>query len=155
MEPEVLREIPSGQMYDFSKNLFPKLFEEGKPLYGYLAEGYWCDIGNIAQYRQAHIDMLSGKVKQEIAGTEIAPEIYVGSNVSIDPSAKSMALQSLEQLQHTRLQFILHRFGHNDCGSGGFNQAEYCLEGCYLGVQSALRVNIIPPGSYWHQRVSL
>jgi mannose-1-phosphate guanylyltransferase / phosphomannomutase len=38
LEPSVLAEIPGGQEYDFSKELFPKLLEEGRPLYGYATE---------------------------------------------------------------------------------------------------------------------
>ena len=90
MQPEVLQEIPSEGMYDFSKNLFPKLFEEQKPLYGCLAEGYWCDIGNIEQagsYRYA-----VRKVNQEIAGND-CPRVWVGTDVFIDLTLKLLALQ--------------------------------------------------------------
>src|SRR3954453_10252039 len=36
IEPEVLRRIPVGEPFDFSKQLFPNLLEAGKPLYGYV-----------------------------------------------------------------------------------------------------------------------
>ncbi len=39
LEPEVFNYIPAGQSYDFSQELFPKLFELGKPLDGTIAEG--------------------------------------------------------------------------------------------------------------------
>ena len=88
LQPEVLQEIPSQGMYDFSKDLFPKLYDAQAPMYGYLAQGYWCDIGNIEQYRRAHMDLLSGKVKVPIAGNEIAPGIFAGLEVKIDASAQ-------------------------------------------------------------------
>ena len=40
LEPDVLKEIPDGQVYDFSKNLFPALLKKKVPLYGFLAKGY-------------------------------------------------------------------------------------------------------------------
>ena len=67
-EPEVLDYIPGGQMFDFSRNLFPLLMKKGVPLYGYEAEGYWRDIGDIAVYRQSHREVLDGMVKLKFKG---------------------------------------------------------------------------------------
>ena len=52
LEPEIFDDIPPGEEFDFSKNLFPLLLEKGAPLYGYVAPGYWSDIGNLEQYRR-------------------------------------------------------------------------------------------------------
>lgn len=88
LEPEVLDFIPEGQPYDFSKDLFPRLLEEGYPLYGYVADGYWCDIGNFEQYVAAHRDVLDGKVKVDIPGFRMAENIWVGEGVDIEPGAE-------------------------------------------------------------------
>ena len=58
LEPEVLKHVPTDRPYDFSKELFPLLLEMGRPIYGYVCEGYWQDIGNLDQYRQANFDAL-------------------------------------------------------------------------------------------------
>ena len=65
LEPEVLRHIPTDRPYDFSKELFPLLLEMGRPIYGYVCDGYWQDIGNLDQYRQANFDALDEKVAPE------------------------------------------------------------------------------------------
>jgi len=70
LEPEVLRHVPSQTEFDFSKNLFPKLLERGEPLFGYIGDGYWCDIGNPIQYLQANHDALRGLIKLRIPGSE-------------------------------------------------------------------------------------
>ena len=67
-----------GKNVDFSKDLFPKLLAEGQPLYGYVADGYWSDIGNLDQYRQANYDLLSGEVRLPLPGRELAPGIRAG-----------------------------------------------------------------------------
>lgn len=46
-EPEALDLIPYQREFDFSKDLFPLMLERGLPLYGYVAKGYWRDIGNL------------------------------------------------------------------------------------------------------------
>ncbi|ASS74544.1 hypothetical protein CIG75_05720 [Tumebacillus algifaecis] len=82
-EKEVLDMIPEGQEFDFSKDLFHKLLQEGHDLYGYVADGYWSDIGNLAQYRQTQFDMLDGKVNCTIPGAQVAPQVWVGQDAQL------------------------------------------------------------------------
>jgi mannose-1-phosphate guanylyltransferase/phosphomannomutase len=84
LEPEVLRYIPTDRPYDFSKELFPLLLEMGKPLYGYIAEGYWQDIGNLDQYRQANFDALDERVKLDVPGIRLRGNVWVGEGVDLD-----------------------------------------------------------------------
>jgi len=53
LEPEVLDYLPANEESDFSKDLFPLLLEKDQSLYGYAAEGYWCDVGHLDAYREA------------------------------------------------------------------------------------------------------
>jgi mannose-1-phosphate guanylyltransferase/phosphomannomutase len=88
LEPEVLNYLPANQEQDFSKDLFPLMLSKGDPLYGYIAEGYWCDVGHLEAYRQAQYDGLSGKVLLDFAYPEQSPGIRIGQNSVIDPTAK-------------------------------------------------------------------
>lgn len=87
LEPEVLDYFAPGQVFDFSKDLFPLLLREKKPLFGLVLPGYWCDIGNLQQYLEAHYDALSGKVKMNMPGTEVAPRVWAEEDVFIHPEA--------------------------------------------------------------------
>ncbi|GAB4323847.1 MAG: mannose-1-phosphate guanyltransferase [Leptolyngbyaceae cyanobacterium] len=88
LEPEVLDYLPENQETDFSKDLFPQLLAEGEPMYGYIAEGYWCDVGHLDIYREAHYDGLYRKVKLNFAYEELSPGIWKGQNTYIDPSVR-------------------------------------------------------------------
>lgn len=88
LDPKIFNEYPVGQVFDFSKDLFPLLLAKGEPLYGFVAEGYWSDIGNLEQYRQAHYDILNGKVQLTIPGREIQPGVWAGENTKIDAAAR-------------------------------------------------------------------
>lgn len=88
LEPEVLDYLPANQETDFSKDLFPLLLEKGEPMYGFIAEGYWCDVGHLDAYRDAQYDGLQRKVKLEFTYEERSPGIWVGQNTHIDQSAK-------------------------------------------------------------------
>ena len=58
LEPEIFDFIPEGQPVDFSGESFPEALAAGKPLYGYVAEGYWEDVGTLEAYLKAHQDIL-------------------------------------------------------------------------------------------------
>jgi len=88
LEPEVLDYLPLGEESDFSKDLFPLLLEKGEPMYGYVAEGYWCDVGTLDSYREAQYDALQRKVKLDIAYPEQSAGFWLGQNTHIDPSAR-------------------------------------------------------------------
>jgi mannose-1-phosphate guanylyltransferase / phosphomannomutase len=79
LEPAVLERIAKGRPVDFSKDVFPALLADDWPLYGYIAEGYWADIGNLEQYRQANLDWLEGRVRRVLAPGE--QESFAGDGI--------------------------------------------------------------------------
>ncbi|HEY9737233.1 MAG TPA: mannose-1-phosphate guanyltransferase, partial [Trichocoleus sp.] len=87
LEPEVLHYLPENQESDFSKDLFPLLLKKGEPMFGYVAEGYWCDVGHLEAYREAQYDALNGKVHLDLAYPEKSSGVWVGQSTYIDPSA--------------------------------------------------------------------
>jgi mannose-1-phosphate guanylyltransferase / phosphomannomutase len=84
LEPEVLKHVPTDRPYDFSKELFPLLLEMGRPIYGCVLDGYWQDIGNLDQFRQANFDALDERVALEIPGIRIRGNVWLGDGVDLD-----------------------------------------------------------------------
>ncbi len=91
LEPEVLKYLPENTEKDFSKDLFPALLKNNDPIYGYIAEGYWCDVGSLETYRTANYDVLNGNVKINIPYDQKQKGIWTGESVVIEPSAKLYA----------------------------------------------------------------
>ncbi|KUP96301.1 mannose-1-phosphate guanyltransferase [Thermobifida cellulosilytica] len=87
MEPEVLEHVAPGENVDWSSDVFPRLLKDGAPLYGYIAEGYWEDVGTHESYLRAQADVLSGRVDVEIDGFEVSPGIWVAEGAEVDPDA--------------------------------------------------------------------
>lgn len=87
LEPEVFEHIPDDRPYDFSQDLFPKLFEMGAPLYGHVCEGYWQDIGSLPQYLAANRDLLDGRVQADLPGIELKGRVFVGDGISLESLA--------------------------------------------------------------------
>ncbi len=109
LESEVLEMVPFREEYDFSKDLFPRMLREHLPLFGYTAEGYWRDVGNLNEYIEAQLDCLYWKVavntsgiSQQVNGcTVIAPPdfhmpdnlkvkgtVVIGENVNVGESVE-------------------------------------------------------------------
>ncbi len=89
MEREVMDLIPYREDYDFSKDLFPKMLRENLGLYGYIADGYWRDIGTLPEYQEAHLDCLHGRVGIDFSeGYErITAGIFAHKTAKFDPES--------------------------------------------------------------------
>ena len=94
LEPELLNRIPDGGCYDFGHDFFPALLAEDLPVYGYTAEGYWCDVGDVAAYLRVHADALDGRIRLNGlvpcnggAPCHIEEPVYIAPGATIDPSA--------------------------------------------------------------------
>ena len=88
LSPEIFKYIKSNEVFDFSKDLFPILLKENKPLYGYITDDYWCDIGDLGAYMQSNTDIMNGKVKVSIPGNEYYKGIWIGKGTVIDSDVK-------------------------------------------------------------------
>ena len=88
LEPQVLDYFQPGISFDFSKDLFPILLSKGDPLYGYVAKGYWCDVGNLVEYMRASNDVLEGHVQVAELGQHPRGGIWCEEGVEIAPDAQ-------------------------------------------------------------------
>ena len=89
IEPALIEQyVPGAQKFDFSMDLFPLLQENNVPIYGYIADGYWCDVGNLTSYSDVHRDILEGLVSIDIPGKKIGKKVWAGKDVDIHPEAK-------------------------------------------------------------------
>lgn len=91
VEPEALERVPRDHAFDFSKDLYPALLAEGALLCGYVADGYWTDIGNLEQYRTANQDCILGNVNVELPGGPRGEGIWIGENTRVHPTAELQA----------------------------------------------------------------
>ena len=87
LDPEVLDYFDAGRKFDFSQDLFPILLKNRRPMFGYITNEYWCDIGNCQTYLSAHYDMLSGRVHHRFEGQKTDSGIWLGKDVKVDKDA--------------------------------------------------------------------
>ena len=112
MEPEVFDYVEADVSVDWSGDVFPQLMKEGKPIYGYIAEGYWEDVGTHESYVKAQADVLEGKVDVEIDGFEISPGVWVAEGAEVHPrrrAARAALHRGLRQGRGRRRDPRAHR----------------------------------------------
>ena len=85
LEPEILSQIPDGENFDFSQDLFPQMLADKEALFGYTAKGYWRDIGNTDSYREAYQDIFKGRVNLKI---DEPKQDFVGKDLRIGVDVK-------------------------------------------------------------------
>ncbi|MEO3993094.1 MAG: NDP-sugar synthase [Desulfurococcaceae archaeon TW002] len=69
-ESEGRKLLEEGRM-DFGNDVIPKLIELGFPVYGYLASGYWFDVGTPERYLKAMIYLLYNLRAEDLEAKEI------------------------------------------------------------------------------------
>ncbi len=93
-EPEVLKYFPEKAPMKFSKDIIPRLVNEGV-LFGYVHEGIWSDIGVPRDYMKANFDALrffypGGYVSKsaDIDDIEIEQPVFIGDEAVIEAGSK-------------------------------------------------------------------
>jgi mannose-1-phosphate guanylyltransferase len=97
LEREVIERIPAGRAVSIEREIFPELVGHG--LHGYLAAGYWVDIGTPRRYLEGTWDLLAGVVESSLperdetgsliyeggltSGAHIGPQAVVGHHCSV------------------------------------------------------------------------
>ncbi|MBI5878858.1 MAG: mannose-1-phosphate guanyltransferase [Chloroflexi bacterium] len=88
IDPDVLTLVPPEKAFDFSQDLFPIMLEQDRPMYGFVSDGYWCDIGDHITYAQANADYLAGRIKLPIPGRHLGDGIWAADDVEIAHDAQ-------------------------------------------------------------------
>ncbi|MCL2109280.1 MAG: sugar phosphate nucleotidyltransferase [Oscillospiraceae bacterium] len=93
LNPSVLELIPDGKMWDFARDVFPKMLKENRNLMAFPEKGYWCDIGDISTYVSCQRDILSGRVKCQIDSNtvKISDKIYSATPIPDDADVTLIA----------------------------------------------------------------
>lgn len=159
LEPEVLQYLRENEESDFSQDLFPLLLEENEPIYGYIAEGYWCDVGHLEIYREAQYDALHGKVKLDFSYEEKKHGIWIGGNTYIDATARIQAPTMIGHNCRISPNVIIEGntvIGDNvTIGSGSQIKRSIIWNGVIIGEEAQLTACTIARGTRIEQRAQI
>lgn len=68
--------VPNHTPYDFARQLFPILMQNGARFYAYEMTGYWVDIGRIGNYIEGNLYQIRGKA-------QVAPDVHIPDDTTL------------------------------------------------------------------------
>ncbi len=142
LDPKIFREVPAGVEYSFERQLFPGLLAQGAPIYGYITDRYWIDIGKPGQYMSAHEAILRNEVAVKVFGARGERGVRIGENARIDKTAKLLGPAII---------------GRNAAIGAGTRIKDYTVlgENVTVGDEGALEQSIVWAGTRIGDHVSL
>ena len=147
MEPEVFDYVKADEPVDWSGDVFPRLVEDGKPIYGYIAEGYWEDVGTHESYVRAQADVLSGRVDVELDAFEVSAGVWVAEGADVHPDAVLKGPLYIGDYAKVEAGAELREFtvlGSNVVVKGGaFLHRAVVHDNVFIGPQTNLRACVI------------
>lgn len=147
IEPHVLDRMEAGKRYDWSENIFPGLLRDGEHLGGYVHPGFWCDIGSLDQYRDAHYKLLDQAVQIPIEGELRGEGIYVGEGAQIDPAASLIAPVYVGKHARVKAHAVLGPYttlgDHGTVEEGARVERSVVWESAYIGAEATVESAIV------------
>jgi len=92
--PDVFDHIPAGKKFDFARDLFPLMMEEGHSLKGWLARGNWTDVGSPQSLRQAErwklAEMASTTINGDLSmrGVHVQGPVELGDAITLGRNSR-------------------------------------------------------------------
>jgi len=90
IEKEIMQYVPKGQMFDFSKDLTPKIMDLGYRIQGHMLSGMWMDVGRPNDLFESNILMAerlyAGKKWDNVHDSEITGSFYLGAGGKVSGS---------------------------------------------------------------------
>jgi mannose-1-phosphate guanylyltransferase len=83
LQPEALSGWRRGERVNIEREVFPVLIERNVPVYGFLSEAYWMDLGTPEKYLRAHFDLLEGRLDGRSYDAPL-----VAADATVDASAR-------------------------------------------------------------------
>ena len=165
LEPEALGHIPAGTKYDFSKNLFPDLLQQGKVLCASPLKGYWKDIGRPKDLFQANVDLAERRgqnitirgalCKGKIAGSGFNAEgsklfgpVFVGTGAKLGKGTSvtrsAIGKESMVGEKATIEDSLM--LDRCQIGAGAILRGSILGEGCVIGPGVSLVESVLGDG---------
>ena len=161
-EPEILEHIPEGMKYDFSKDLFPKLCENGL-LYAMPCDGFWTDIGQSKGFNEAKNHLLknispsisgNATILGEVSGnavicdgvyvgrdSEVTGPVFIDANTVIEDNCVVGPLTSIDRdivIKEGSKIYDTTLFRKTDIGRESILKKSIIAEECSLGHNSKI-----------------
>ena len=102
LEPRALDGIAPEVTVSIERETFPGLIDRGEGVFGFVAPGYWRDLGTPQAYLEGHLDALDGRIPAYLGldgplvgqdvrigtGAEVSSRVVLGTGVRVGDGAR-------------------------------------------------------------------
>jgi len=145
IEPEVLARVPEGQKFDFSKQLFPMILEDGWPMYAKTIDGVWYDVGHPMELLKAQMTLIEkrGELPFPFPNGEVQIDGGFHAAGVIAKSTRSVLLDGVKSEGEVVESLLMANcFVH----SGAIVTGSILGEGCVVEEGASISNCVIGPG---------
>lgn len=147
LERSVLDVLEPNRPASIERDVFPRLVGEG--LYGYLAEGYWLDIGTPERYLTGSFDILEGTVDTPVR--ERMGEGFLAVDDGVECAGRIIPAAMVERGcrigENARVGGRVVLEADVTIGDGTSIEGAVILRGAEVGANCTLRGCIVGPGA--------
>jgi mannose-1-phosphate guanylyltransferase len=146
LEREILDLMgPAGTNISIERDVFPALIGNG--LFGYVASGYWLDIGTPDRYLQGTFDILEGKVATRIGRRLRATGLALVEGATVEGRIVAPTVAGAGSLvEHDAIVGARAVLGRDvTVGAGAHVESSVLLDGACVGARSTVNGSIIGP----------
>jgi mannose-1-phosphate guanylyltransferase len=147
LERSVLDMLEPGRPASIERDVFPRLVGDG--LFGYMAEGYWLDIGTPERYLTGSFDILEGTVETPVRERLGDAFLSVHDDVLCDGRIIPAALveRGCRIAEQARVGGRVVIESDVTIGAGTTIERAVILRGADIGANCTLRSCIVGPGA--------
>jgi len=146
LERDVLELVAAERNVSIEREVWPRLVGDG--LYGFVAQGYWLDIGTPARYLQGTFDIIEGNVRtavcERLGRDWLAVEQGVSAHGRVVPPALLERGVTVADGAHVGSLVVLAE--DVQVGAGSSVERAVVLEGTQIGAGCELRDCIVAAG---------
>jgi mannose-1-phosphate guanylyltransferase len=118
---------------DWAQDVFPALLDGDVPFFAHEVDGYWNDVGSVAEFVQGNLDALEGKVRIDPPGERSAEGVWSDEGSDLDAvKVKPPVLIGADCQLHAGVDL------HGPVVIG---------DGCRVGAAAMLREVVVLPGA--------
>ena len=147
IDPAVLSPWKADHEISIEREIFPGVIDAGHPVFGYVADAYWMDLGTPEKYLQAHFDLLAGRLRDVeypapwiAANADVDLDATVGERVAIGSEARVAARATVEDsVVHPGASIAVGAVVRGSIVGPGARVGERAtVVGCVLGAGSSV-----------------
>ncbi|MEE9594463.1 MAG: NDP-sugar synthase [Candidatus Hydrothermarchaeales archaeon] len=131
---------------DIGKDVIPYLTEMGYPVYGYMCEGYWADVGKPELFLNTTLDILQGKLRRISMGPKQTTLSRLFGSTSLMEKRQVIhpsSLKAVEQGKGIKLRKNVMVGANCKMGGGIEIENSFIGDSCIIGERTTIRNSVV------------